>query len=79
MELKTFDYESKRQWIESGYKYVKLTNSADIGLSNSGTEAFVLLEPYLNTNEALESNSVVDINSGKIDDIIKNGSGRFYH
>jgi len=78
MKLKPFDQKSRGQWLESGYKYVKLTRSNDVGLTSLNAESFTLLEPYLNIEEALDSNSVVDINSPQIQEIIDNGTGRFY-
>ena len=78
MKLKPFDQKSRGQWLESGYKYVKLTRSNDVGLKSLNAESFTLLEPYLNIEEALDSNSVVDINSPQIQEIIDNGTGRFY-
>ncbi|WP_207428720.1 hypothetical protein [Pedobacter sp. SYSU D00535] len=78
MKLRIFDGGSKSQWIGSGYRYVKITYSKDIGLKDTLTGEFYLLEPYLNEDEALEDESVVDINSPEIEEIMQNKTGRYY-
>jgi|GEM_PF-1140646 len=78
MELRLFTHETKQQWLDTGYNFIKLTNSKDISTNNLGQHPFILLEPYLNNDEALESDRVVPVSSPEIDKIINKESGRYY-
>ncbi|WP_423147815.1 hypothetical protein [Rubrolithibacter danxiaensis] len=78
MKLHLFTRDIQQQWIETGYNFVKLTYSKDLSSENLGEHPFTLLEPYLNNDEALESDKVVPVSSPEIDKIIIEKTGMHY-
>lgn len=78
MKLRLFTSQIQQQWLDTGYNYVKLTHSKDLSADNLGERPFILLEPYLNNDEALESDRVVAVSSPQIDEILNDKSGMHY-
>lgn len=78
MKLHVFDTNTRRQWVETGYEFVKLSSSENIGFDEGNDGAFTLLEPYPpNQNVDLHS-QIVGLFDSKIDRIIADGTGRYY-
>ena len=78
MKLQPFTGDTLQQWRETGYNFVKLTPSDEMSVNNLPGEPFTLLEPYLNDDEALESDNVVALGAPEIEQVIREGSGRYY-
>ncbi|WP_255539812.1 hypothetical protein [Parapedobacter sp. ISTM3] len=43
MKLHVFNADTRRQWAEAGYQFVKLSSSEDIGFERRGNGTFILL------------------------------------
>jgi hypothetical protein len=78
MKLRLFTRETQNQWIDTGYNFVKLSNSKDLSEHGFTNRSFILLEPYLNNDEALESDKVVPLLSPEIDKIVVEKLGMHY-
>lgn len=78
MELHKFNWDALKEWKDTGYKHVNLTQSQNVGLTDNSEKPFILLEPYLDDDKAYKYGSVVAITSVEIEQIIMDGSGKYY-
>lgn len=77
MKLRLFTKETQQEWIQEGFDSVKITASNHLTVNND-PEAFFLLEPYNNTIDIGDGDTVQNIGSETIQEIIENKTGRYY-
>lgn len=73
MNLHVFDRVAQQEWIDTGYRFVKLSLSEDVGFRDS----FTLLEPYSGEADIRVHEDIVPIRSAQIEKIIRNETGRY--
>lgn len=78
MKLHVFNADTRRQWAEAGYQFVKLSSSEDIGFERRGNGTFILLEPYPPNRNVARHDQIVGLFDSKINKIIADGWGRYY-
>lgn len=79
MKLHVFDKNTLKEWRDTGYAYILLTPSENVGLTEGTEEQFILLEPFLdNDDKEKKHENIVALTSLQIEQIIEKGSGKYY-
>ena len=77
MKLNLFTGEVRQQWIEHGYDSVKITASGNLSI-NEEPGPFFLIEPYNGLIDTGGGDLVQNIGSETVEEIIANGTGRYF-
>lgn len=73
MNLHVFSRAAQQDWINTGYRFVKLSASENVGFQ----ESFTLMEPYFGEEVVRMHPGIVPIQSAKIDQIIREQTGKY--